>query len=109
MIFAGGTGNPYFTTGTAASLRASEIEAEVLIKGTKVDGVYDGDPAKDPSAKRYDSLAYIDVLNQGLRVMDATAVSLCMENKLPIQVFNLTESDGLARLVRGENIGTIVS
>jgi len=109
VIFAGGTGNPYFTTDTAAALRASEIDADVVIKGTKVDGVYDFDPMTNPEAKRYDKLTYIDVLNQGLRVMDATAVSLCMENKLPIQVFNLTESNGLVRLIRGENIGTIVS
>jgi len=109
VIFAGGTGNPYFTTDTAAALRASEIEADVLIKGTKVDGVYDGDPMKDPNAKRYDSLRYIDVLNQGLRIMDATAVSLCMENGLPIVVFNLTEGKDLIRLVTGEDVGTVVS
>ncbi len=111
VIFAGGTGNPYFTTDTAAALRAIEIEADVVIKGTKVDGVYDGDPAHDPEAKRFDHLAYIDVLNRGLRVMDATAVSLCMENRLPIIVFNVTRGNGddLARLVRGDPVGTIVS
>jgi len=109
VIFAGGTGNPYFTTDTAAALRAIEIEAEVVIKGTKVDGVYDGDPVKDPNAKRFESLRYIEVLNRGLRVMDATAVSLCMENSLPIMVFNLTEKGGLLRLARGERVGTIVS
>jgi uridylate kinase len=109
VIFAGGTGNPYFTTDTAAALRAIEIEAEVVIKGTKVDGVYDGDPVEDPGAKRFDSLRYIEVLNRGLRVMDATAVSLCMENSLPIVVFNLTEEGTLLRLVRGERVGTIVS
>jgi uridylate kinase len=109
VIFAGGTGNPYFTTDTAAALRAIEIEADVVIKGTKVDGVYDGDPMKDTDAHRFDSLKYIDVLNQGLRVMDATAVSLCMENQLPIIVFNLTEEGNLIKLVRGENVGTIVS
>ncbi len=111
VIFAGGTGNPYFTTDTAAALRAIEIEADVVVKGTKVDGVYDGDPVTDPDAKRYDHLAYIDVLNQGLRVMDATAVSLCMENRLPIIVFNVTRGNGddLIRLVRGEPVGTIVS
>ena len=109
VIFAGGTGNPYFTTDTAAALRAIEIEADVVIKGTKVDGVYDGDPMKDPEAKKFDSLSYIDVLNRGLRVMDATAVSLCMENSLPIVVFNLTGEDNLMRLVQGENVGTIVT
>jgi len=109
VIFAGGTGNPYFTTDTAAALRAIEIESDVVIKGTKVDGVYDGDPMKDPSATRFDSLKYIDVLNKGLRVMDATAVSLCMENSLPIVVFNLTESGNLRRVVSGEKVGTIVS
>jgi uridylate kinase len=109
IIFAGGTGNPYFTTDTAAALRAIEIGADVVIKGTKVDGVYEGDPLKDPTAKRFDKLKYIDVLNKGLRVMDATAVSLCMENSLPIVVFNLTKSGNLLRVVTGENVGTIVS
>ncbi len=111
VIFAGGTGNPYFTTDTAAALRAIEIEADVVIKGTKVDGVYDGDPMENPDAKRFDKLEYIEVLNRGLRVMDATAISLCMENKLPIVVFNLTEGNGnnLIRVVRGEPVGTVVS
>jgi len=109
IILAGGTGNPYFTTDTAAALRAIEIEADVVIKGTKVDGVYDGDPMVDPNAKRFDSLKYIDVLNKGLRVMDATAVSLCMENSLPIVVFNLTETGNLMRVVQGEDVGTTVS
>ena len=109
VIFAGGTGNPYFTTDTAAALRAIEVEADVVIKGTKVDGVYDGDPMKDPSAKRFEKLAYIDVLNRGLRVMDATAISLCMENTLPIVVFNLTVKGNLLRVVTGEQVGTIVS
>jgi uridylate kinase len=109
VIFAGGTGNPYFTTDTAAALRAIEIEADVVIKGTKVDGVYDGDPMKDPTAKKFDSLGYIDVLNRGLRVMDATAISLCMENSLPIVVFNLTDGHNLLRVVQGESVGTIVS
>jgi uridylate kinase len=109
VIFAGGTGNPYFTTDTAAALRAIEIEADVVIKGTKVDGVYDGDPMKNSGAKRYDSLNYIDVLNNRLGVMDATAVSLCMENSLPIVVFNLTEKGNLLKVVTGENVGTIVS
>jgi len=109
IILAGGTGNPYFTTDTAAALRAIEMEANVVIKGTKVDGVYDGDPMVDPNAKRFDFLKYIDVLNKGLRVMDATAVSLCMENSLPIVVFNLTEIGNLMRVVQGEDVGTTVS
>lgn len=109
VIFAGGTGNPYFTTDTAAALRAIEIEADVVIKGTKVDGVYDGDPMRDPNAKKFDRLSYIDVLNRGLRVMDATAISLCMENSLPIVVFNLTDGDNLLRVVKGDSVGTVVS
>jgi uridylate kinase len=109
VIFAGGTGNPYFTTDTAAALRAIEIEADVVMKGTKVDGVYDGDPMKDAGAKRFESLAYIDVLNRRLNVMDATAISLCMENRLPIVVFKLTGDNNLLRVVRGEPVGTIVS
>jgi uridylate kinase len=109
VIFAGGTGNPYFTTETAAALRAIEIEADVVIKGTKVDGVYDGDPMKDPNAKRFDKVSYLDVLKKGLRVMDATAISLCMENNLPIIVFDLTEGDNLLRVARGEKVGTVVS
>jgi uridylate kinase len=109
VILAGGTGNPYFSTDTAAALRAVEIQAEAVLKGTKVDGVYDSDPVKNPSAKKFDSLSYIDVLNKGLRVMDATAVSLCMENSLPIVVFNLSGDQNLQRLMRGENVGTVVS
>ncbi|HKW13701.1 MAG TPA: UMP kinase [Candidatus Krumholzibacteria bacterium] len=108
VIFAGGTGNPYFTTDTAAALRAIEIEADVVMKGTKVDGVYDGDPMRDPQAKRFDSLTYIDVLNRRLGVMDATAISLCMENKLPVVVFKLTGDNNLIRAVRGEPVGTVV-
>jgi uridylate kinase len=111
VILAGGTGNPYFTTDTAAALRAIEIEADVVIKGTKVDGVYDRDPMADPEAVRYERLSFSEVLNKGLRVMDATAISLCMENNLPILVFNLTEGNGnnLIRVIRGEDVGTIVS
>jgi uridylate kinase len=109
VIFAGGTGNPYFTTDTAAALRAIEIEADVVMKGTKVDGVYDGDPMKDPNARRFESLSYIDVLNRRLRVMDATAISLCMENRLPVVVFKLTGENNLLRVVRGEPVGTVVS
>jgi uridylate kinase len=111
VILAGGTGNPYFTTDTAAALRAIEIEADVVIKGTKVDGVYDRDPMEDPEAVRFERLSFSEVLTRGLRVMDATAISLCMENNLPILVFNLTEGNGnnLIRVVRGEDVGTIVS
>lgn len=108
VIFAAGTGNPYFTTDTAASLRAVEMEAEVLIKGTKVDGVYSADPVEDPSAERFETLSYLDILKLGLTVMDATAVSLCMDNKLPILVYNLTEPGYLKRIVEGEKIGTLV-
>jgi len=108
VIFAGGTGNPYFTTDTAAALRAIEIEADVVMKGTKVDGVYDGDPMRDPKARRFDTLTYIDVLNRRLGVMDATAISLCMENKLPVIVFKLTGDNNLIRAVRGESVGTVV-
>lgn len=109
VILAGGTGNPYFTTDTAAALRAVEIKADVLMKGTKVDGVYDGDPVKEPKAKRFDSVKYADVISKGLRVMDATAVLLCMEHHVPIVVFDLTKEGNLARVVRGEDVGTIVS
>jgi uridylate kinase len=109
VILAGGTGNPYFSTDTAAALRAIEIGAEAVLKGTKVDGVYDSDPVKNPHAKKFESLSYIEVLNKGLRVMDATAVSLCMENSLPIVVFNLNGDQNLQRIIRGEKVGTVVS
>ncbi|GAB4163739.1 MAG: UMP kinase [Geothermobacteraceae bacterium] len=108
VIFAAGTGNPYFTTDTAASLRAMEIGAEVILKATKVDGVYTADPNKDPDAVKYNSLTYLDVLEKGLQVMDATATSLCMDNRLPIVVFDLTECGNIRRVVLGEDIGTIV-
>ena len=108
IIFAAGTGNPYFTTDTAASLRAMEIHADVILKGTKVDGVYDRDPVKDKKAKKYNELTYIDVLKKGLKVMDATAISLCMDNNLPIIVFNLKLSGNIEKIVRGEKVGTIV-
>ncbi len=108
VIFAGGTGNPYFTTDTAASLRAIEIEADVILKGTKVDGVYDDDPVKNPNAKMFDRLTYLDVVNRGLGVMDTTAVTLCMDNNLPIVVFNLTKPGNLKKVLLGENIGTKV-
>ena len=108
VIFAGGTGNPYFTTDTTATLRASEINAEVVIKATKVDGVYSADPNLDPTAKKYDSIKYIDVLTQGLKVMDSTAISMCMDNKMPIIVFNLYEKGSLQKIINGETIGTYV-
>jgi len=108
VIFAAGTGNPFFTTDTAASLRAIEIGAEVLIKATKVDGVYDSDPMKNPSARRYTELTYLDVLSQKLGVMDSTAISLCMDNQLPVLVFNLLVPGNLKRVVQGETIGTLV-
>jgi len=109
VIFAAGTGNPYFTTDTAAALRAMEIGAEVIMKATKVDGVFSADPMKDKTATKYDALTYIDVLQKDLRVMDATAISLCMDNNLPILVFNLTVAGNIKRIVLGENIGTIVT
>lgn len=108
VIFGAGTGNPFFTTDTAASLRAMEINAEVILKGTKVDGVYSADPKKDPGATKFASLTYIDVLKKGLAVMDATATSLCMDNKLPIIVFDLGVKGNVKRIVLGEEIGTIV-
>ena len=108
VIFAAGTGNPYFTTDTAAALRAMEIGAEVIIKATKVDGVYSADPVKDPNAKKYDTISYMDVLRKGLSVMDSTAISLCMDNNLPIVVINLRGKDNIKNVARGKKIGTIV-
>ncbi|MFZ3208768.1 MAG: UMP kinase [Geobacteraceae bacterium] len=108
VIFGGGTGNPYFTTDTAASLRAMEIGAEVILKGTNVDGVYSADPKKDPNAVKFSRLTYIDVLKKGLQVMDATAISLCMDNNLPIIVFDITTGGNVKRVVFGEEIGTTV-
>jgi uridylate kinase len=108
VIFAAGTGNPYFTTDTAAALRAMEIGAEIIMKATRVDGVYSADPLKDKCAVKYDSLTYIDVLQRDLRVMDATAISLCMDNNLPILVFNLTVPGNIKRIILGEKIGTLV-
>lgn len=108
VIFAAGTGNPYFTTDTAASLRAMEVGAEVIMKATKVEGVYSDDPKKNPNAKMYKQLDYIDVLKDNLKVMDATAISLCMDNDLPILVFNLTKAGNLRRVIEGEDIGTFV-
>jgi uridylate kinase len=109
VIFAAGTGNPFFTTDTAAALRAVEIGAQVILKATKVDGVYSADPKKDARAKRISRLSYIEVLNRGLAVMDATAISLCMDNKLPIVVFDLTEHGNLARIIKGEPVGSLVT
>jgi uridylate kinase len=108
VIFACGTGNPYFTTDTAAALRAMEIGAELLLKGTKVAGVYDKDPVKFSDATLYEHLSFLDVLNQGLKVMDAAAISLCMDNRLPLRVFNVGEGGTLKRIVEGEPIGTLV-
>jgi len=108
VIFAGGTGSPYFTTDTAAALRAMEINAEAILKATKVDGVYDRDPMADRKAKKFSELTYIDVLKKNLKVMDATAISLCMDNGLPIVVFDLTKRGNIVRVVRGEKIGTVV-
>jgi uridylate kinase len=109
VIFAAGTGNPYFSTDTAASVRALEIGAEAILKGTRVDGVYDADPLKVPGATRYTDLDYIEVLNKGLKVMDSTAISLCMDNSLPIVVFDLTKAGNIKRVVNGERVGTLVA
>ena len=109
VIFGAGTGNPYFTTDTAASLRAMEINAEIIMKATKVDGIYDKDPVKHPDAKKFDKISYLDVLSRGLNVMDSTAISLCMDNKLPILTFDLMSPGNILRAIRGESIGTLVS
>ncbi len=108
VIFAAGTGNPYFTTDTGASLRGMEIHADVIMKATKVDGIYDRDPEKDPNAVRYEKVSYPEVLQKGLKVMDSTAISLCMENKMPIIVFNLHKKGNILRAMRGEHVGTVV-
>jgi uridylate kinase len=109
VVFAAGTGNPYFTTDTAAALRAMEMKADVILKGTKVDGIYTADPMIYPDATKFESISYIKVLEQGLKVMDATAISLCMDNKLPIVVFKLRTAGNLRRAVLGENVGTKVT
>ena len=109
VILGGGTGNPYFSTDTAAALRAMEIDAEVVIKATKVDGVYESDPEVDPDAERFDHLTYIDALNRRLQVMDSTAISLCMDNDLPIVVLNMEQGNSLMRAVQGESVGTTIS
>jgi uridylate kinase len=108
VVFAAGTGNPYFTTDTAAALRAMEMKADVILKGTKVDGIYTADPMTHPDATKYDDISYLKVLEQGLKVMDATAISLCMDNKLPIVVFNLRTGGNLRRVIMGEPVGTTV-
>jgi uridylate kinase len=108
VIFAGGTGNPFFTTDTAAALRAMEIKAQVILKATKVDGVYDQDPLLSKKAKKFDSLSYIEVLNRGLKIMDATAISLCMDHHLPVIVFNLNQKGNIKRVVLGQKIGTVI-
>jgi len=108
VIFSAGTGNPFFSTDTAAALRGTELDADVLIKATKVDGVYDSDPKKDPNAKKFEELKYIDVINRRLEVMDSTAITICMENNLPILVLNLWDQQALFRALRGEKVGTLV-
>lgn len=108
VIFAAGTGNPYFTTDTAAALRAMEVGADIILKATQVDGVYDSDPMKNPKAKRFDRISYIDVLSKGLAVMDSAAISLCMDNDMPVMVFNLRDKGNILRAVSGENIGTVI-
>jgi uridylate kinase len=109
VVFAAGTGNPYFTTDTAAALRAMEMKADVILKGTKVDGIYTADPMVDPAATKFDEISYLKVLERGLKVMDATAISLCMDNKLPIVVFNLRTPGNLRRVIAGDPIGTKVT
>jgi uridylate kinase len=109
VVFVAGTGNPYFTTDTAAALRAVEVGAEVLLKATRVDGVYDADPMQVPTAKRYERLSYHDVLRDQLKVLDAAAVSLCQENDLPIVVFDLNKPENITRVARGEPVGTLIS
>lgn len=109
VIFGAGTGNPYFTTDTAGSLRAIEIKADVILKGTRVDGIYTADPEKDPTAKKYDSITFQDCISKNLRVMDMTAFTLCMENDLPIVVFDMNRSSNLRRVVSGEKVGTLVT
>lgn len=108
VVFGCGTGNPFFSTDTAAALRAAEIDADIIFKATNVDGVYDADPKTNPDARKFDSLSYLDVLNNGLQVMDSTAASLCMDNNIPILVFNLNQPDNIVRAVTGEQVGTIV-
>jgi uridylate kinase len=109
VVFGGGTGNPYFSTDTAAALRAMEIKADVILKATKVDGIYTADPMLEPNATRFDHISYLQVLEQGLKVMDATAISLCMDNRLPIVVFNLRTPGNIRRAIAGEPVGSLVT
>lgn len=109
VIFGGGTGNPFFTTDSAASLRAIEIDADVILKGTRVDGIYSADPEKDANAVKYDTITFDEVYSKGLKVMDLTAITLCNENKLPIVVFDMNKSGNLRRLISGEDVGTLVN
>ncbi len=109
VIFAAGTGNPYFSTDTAAVLRAMEIGAEVILKGTKVDGVFDRDPMKDPSARKFSELTFFEVIEKGLKIMDSTAVTLCMDNNLPLIVFNVKEKENIRKILVGERVGTLIS
>ena len=108
VIFAAGTGNPYFTTDTTAALRACEIDADCMMKATKVDGIYDSDPKTNPDAKRFDKISYLDVLTKELNVMDAAAISLCKDNEMPLLVFDMTVPGNIARILKGENVGTLV-
>ncbi|MDE0518360.1 MAG: UMP kinase [Oligoflexia bacterium] len=108
VIFAAGTGNPYFTTDTAAALRAMEMDMDILLKATKVDGVYEEDPEKNKNSKKYDKLKYIDILNKGIKIMDSTAVSLCMDNQMPLIAFNLRKKGSIVRIVKGEKLGTLI-
>jgi len=109
VIFGGGTGNPFFTTDSAASLRAIEIDADVILKGTRVDGIYTADPEKDPSAQKFDTITFDEVYERGLKVMDMTAITLCNENKLPIVVFDMNKKGNLQRLISGDDVGTLVN
>ena len=109
VIMAGGTGNPYFTTDTASALRAIEIEADIMFKGTRVDGIYTADPEKDPTATKFETITYDEILSRGLKIMDLTAITMCKENKMPIYVFNMDEVGNLARVIRGDKIGTLVT
>jgi uridylate kinase len=108
VIFGAGTGNPYFTTDTAGSLRAIEMKADVILKGTRVDGVYDADPEKNPNAKKFETISFQDCITKNLKVMDMTAFTLCMENKLPIIVFDMNQAGNLLKIVQGESVGTLV-
>jgi uridylate kinase len=108
VIFGAGTGNPYFTTDTAGSLRAIEMKADVILKGTRVDGVYDADPEKNPNAKKFETISFQDCISKNLKVMDMTAFTLCMENKLPIIVFDMNQAGNLLKIVQGESVGTLV-